>query len=123
MNRLSPLAAACCLFYFASAHAAGNAAQGRAVYQMRCAACHSPDYNGIGPAHRGVFGRAIGRAPGYDYSPALRAAQGVWDAASLDRWLADPEKFLPGQRMNVRIEDARARADVIEYLRELSGRE
>ncbi|MFN3749927.1 MAG: hypothetical protein ACK4SR_01045 [Thiobacillus sp.] len=29
----------------------------------------------------------------------------AWDAASLDRWRADPEKFVPGQRMLVKMPD------------------
>jgi cytochrome c len=40
------------------AAAAGDAEAGLALYQSRCSACHSLDYNGVGPAHRGVFGRA-----------------------------------------------------------------
>jgi cytochrome c len=37
--------------------APADATRGQAVYQARRAACHSPDFNGVGPAHRGVFGR------------------------------------------------------------------
>jgi len=70
-----------------------------------------------------VFGRRIGQAPGYDYSPALKAATDIWTLKNLDRWLTDPEKFLPGQRMGFSLEDARDRANVIEYLKRISGRE
>ena len=35
---------------------------------------------------------------------------------TLDRWLADPESLIPGQRMGYRVDDARDRADLIEYL-------
>lgn len=68
------------------------------------------------PKHRGLFGRVAGTVPGYAYSPALREARLVWDAASLERWLADPEKLLPGQRMNYSVSDAGERADLIRYL-------
>ncbi len=101
----------------ASAHAAGNADRGRALYQARCTACHSLDYNGAGPAHRGVYGRAAGKAPGYSYSDALKSLRLTWNDETLDHWLADPEKVAPGQRMGVNVPDAQDRADLIAYLK------
>jgi cytochrome c len=100
---------------------AGDLDAGLALYQTRCAACHSLDYNGIGPAHRGVFGRQAARAPGFAYSDALKASHVVWDEASLDRWLADPEKFVPGQRMGVNVPEAAARRDLIAYLKQAAA--
>jgi cytochrome c len=91
---------------------------GRALYQARCAACHSLDYNGAGPAHRGVFGRQSAQAPGFAYSNALRAVRQVWTEDTLDRWLTDPEKFAPGQRMGVSVPDAQERAQLIAYLKQ-----
>jgi len=107
----------------AIATAAGDAELGRQIYLNRCTACHSPDFNGVGPAHRGVFGRPIGKLTGYEYSPALKAASETWTTENLDRWLTDPEKFLPGQRMGIRVEDEVERANVIEYLKTLQKRE
>lgn len=101
--------------------AAGDAAAGLALYQSRCTACHSLDHNGIGPAHRGVFGRSAARAPGFDYSDALKASRLVWNEETLDRWLADPEKLVPGQRMGVSVPDAKERSDLIAYLKQASG--
>ena len=105
----------------APVHAAGNADAGLTLYQARCAACHSLDYNGVGPAHRGVFGRGAARAPGFAYSDALKSSHLVWDEASLERWLADPEKLAPGQRMGVNVPDAKDRADLIAYLKKASA--
>ncbi|MGE5337470.1 MAG: c-type cytochrome [Gemmatimonadota bacterium] len=102
----------------AAAHAAGDADRGRTLYQARCTACHSLDYNGVGPAHRGVYGRAAGTAPGYAYSPALKSTRLSWNDETLDRWLADPEKVAPGQRMGVNVPDAQDRADLIAYLKQ-----
>jgi cytochrome c len=111
-----PLAA--CLAALAwSASAAGDAEAGRALYQSRCTACHSLDYNGVGPAHRGVFGRVAAQAPGFAYSDALKSSSQVWSDDSLDRWLADPEKFAPGQRMGFSVPDA---VDLIEFLKQAS---
>ncbi|MBV8379660.1 MAG: c-type cytochrome [Paucibacter sp.] len=117
--RLALLALVAC----STAHAdpTGDAARGLALYQARCTACHSVDYPGVGPAHRGVFGRQAGMAKGFDhYSPALKASGLVWTEANLDRWLTDPEKLVPGQAMNISVPDPAERADLIAYLRTLT---
>jgi cytochrome c len=100
---------------------AADSEAGRALYQARCTACHSLDFNGVGPAHRGVFGRAAAQAPGFAYSDALKASGLVWNEDTLDRWLADPEKVAPGQRMGVSVPDAEDRSDLIAYLKTASA--
>lgn len=105
----------------ASAPAAANApadaiARGRALHASRCSVCHALAAHGVGPMHQGVWGRRAGSAAGYDYSPALRRSKVIWDAATLNLWLQDPEAFLPGQKMGVRVMDAGDRADLIAYL-------
>jgi len=100
---------------------AADATRGQALYQARCAACHSPDFNGVGPAHRGVFGRLAGTAKGYaGYSAALKKSGLTWNEANLDRWLADPEALVPGQAMGISVPDAGERADVIAFLHTLA---
>jgi len=111
------LAGAALLAPFTPALAAGDADAGLALYQARCSACHSLDHNGVGPAHRGVFGRGAALAPGFAYSDALKSSHLIWDEASLERWLADPEKAAPGQRMGISVPDAKDRADLIAYLK------
>ena len=101
---------------------AGDAARGAQVYEDNCTGCHSLDANRVGPAHRGVFGRKAGSAPGFDYSPALKKAGFTWDAARLDKWLANPQGFVPGAKMPFRLMNAQQRADVIAYLRKESGK-
>lgn len=61
LNRLVAAAFACLAALAGPALAAGDADAGRVLYQARCAACHSLDYNGAGPAHCGVLGRAAGQ--------------------------------------------------------------
>ncbi len=110
-----------CALLATTASAAPDASRGLAVYQARCAACHSPDFNGIGPAHRGVFGRLAGTAKGFgNYSPALKGSGLTWNEANLDRWLANPEALVPGQAMGISLPDAGERADVIAFLRTLA---
>ena len=94
----------------------GDAERGKALYDSRCTACHSLDHSRIGPAHRGVFGRHAGQVVGFEYSPALRRSHVVWNARALDRWLTNPELFIPGQKMSYTVPDAQDRADIIAFL-------
>ena len=58
-----------------------------------------------GPNLRGVIDRRAGTQPGFRFSPALieAGARGlVWTRATLDAYLADPERFLPGTEMACR---------------------
>jgi cytochrome c len=106
----------------APAFTAGDPARGEALYEARCGACHSLDAHRVGPRHRGVFGRRAGSEPDYVYSPALKRSQTVWDECTLDRWLTDPERLIPGQRMGYQVAQPEDRADLIAFLRRASGR-
>lgn len=104
--------------------AAALAVEGRAVFERHCAACHaiaaaaSP---GAGPNLSGIIGRRVGSDPDFDYSPVLQAAREagrVWDAPSLEEFLADPEAMFPGIWMGANgLRDAGDRLAIIEYLR------
>jgi cytochrome c len=101
------------------ADAAGNPEAGAQVFRT-CAACHTlePGAHRTGPSLAGVFGRKAGTAEGFHrYSDALRSADLVWREETLNGFLADPQAFLPGNRMTFPgIADAQDRADVIAYL-------
>lgn len=94
----------------------GNAVQGKAIYEAKCSACHSPDNDRVGPKHAGVLGRKAGGVKGYDYSPELARSKLVWTQAKLLSWLTDPEALIPGQRMGYSLGLAQERADVVAYL-------
>ena len=81
----------------------GDAGRGAGLYEARCGACHSLDANRVGPAHRGVYGRRAGAAPGFAYSPALKASGLVWTAGNLDLWLSAPTKLVKGTSMGFRM--------------------
>ena len=85
-----------------------------------CKACHSLDAGGqnmIGPALFGFFGSAAGEQAGFDYSPAMQAADFVWTPRALDAWLAQPGRFLPGNRMTFGgVASQQNRDDLIAYL-------
>ena len=99
-----------------AAHADGDPAAGRQLYASRCAACHSLEYNGVGPTHKNLAGRKAGTVPGYSYSNALKQSGVTWNEETLTRWLSDPEKFIPGQKMFISIPDPRERADLVAFL-------
>ena len=90
--------------------------QGRLIVETRCSACHSLDVNRVGPALGTVWGRVAGKAPDFDYSPALAAASHVWGGDKLLAWLENPEVLVPGQRMGYSLTQAQDRLDVVAYL-------
>lgn len=100
----------------------GDAASGRLVFEKRCTGCHALTQDREGPRLQGGYGRAAGTVPNFDYSNALRSAHVQWNETTLDRWLADPDAFLPGNNMEFHVARPQERADVIRFLREQSGR-
>jgi cytochrome c len=100
----------------------GDAVKGKELYESRCVACHSVDENRVGPAHHGVYGRKAGLAVGYEYSDAVRKAKIVWSEKTLDKWLTNPEKLIPGQKMGYSVAEARDRQDLIAYLKSISDK-
>jgi cytochrome c len=108
----------------AAAAAEGDPQAGAQLFG-NCAACHSltPGRHMTGPSLAGVWNRKAGTAEGFArYSDALKAADVTWNAETLDRWLADPRGFIPGNRMTFPgIKDAKARADLIAYLQTASS--
>lgn len=95
----------------------GNAERGATLYSERCGGCHSIDANRVGPAHRGVVGRRAGIAPGFIYSPALKASRLLFNEVTIDRWLINPQVVVPRARMYFRLGEPQERADVIAYLK------
>jgi cytochrome c len=99
---------------------AQDAAAGKAVF-AQCAACHSIDgSNGVGPSLQGVVGRKAGTFPGFRYSRAMKSATITWDGPTLDAYVAEPQKALPGNVMPFSgLPDAKQRADLVAYLQAL----
>jgi len=70
---------------------------------------------------KGLFGRKAGGVEGFPYSPALSGSSLSWDVQNLDRFLANPQLVLPGNRMlSPPISDPAARADLIFFLRRVT---
>ncbi len=93
---------------------------GADLYRRHCAVCHSlePGENKLGPSLAGVVGGKAGQAPGYNYSAAMRAAAGVWDAGRLDGFLENSRAAVPGNKMIFVAKTSPAdRAAIIGFLR------
>jgi nitrite reductase (NO-forming) len=96
----------------------GDATAGRQVFK-KCEVCHSlePGKTLVGPSLAGVIGRKAGSEPDYDYSPAMKQSGLVWNPATLDSYLDDPQKVVPGNKMPFPgLKTDRDRADVIAFL-------
>lgn len=102
---------------FKNAGSHGDPKAGEAIYS-RCLACHALGYDRTGPRHCGLFGRRAGSVVGFAYSNAMKHSKIVWDEKTLDRFLANPLKVVPGTAMGYAgIRDNRERADLIAYLK------
>jgi cytochrome c len=99
----------------------GDAKHGQDLFQRRCTSCHNLDTEKEGPRLRGVFGRKSASISTFTYSDALKGANLTWDAANLDKWLTDTDKFIPDNDMNISLKNPDERADIIAYLKSLSN--
>ncbi len=105
---------------------------GAGLYIDRCSRCHglvddSAAARGffrpavvlpLGPTLRGVWGRRAGTVSGFRYSDAFlaRASGIVWNADTLNPWIADSQAMIPGSYMIVKV-PPEERGPIIEYLR------
>ena len=95
---------------------------GKETFEKRCSGCHALDRDKEGPRLRGVYGRVAGSVDTFEYSEALKKSKITWTDETLEQWLADTEKLVPGNDMTFHVEKAAERADIIAYLRENSGK-
>ena len=98
-----------------------NPSEGRRFFATNCAACHStsPGVNQTGPSLARIIGRKSGTAPGFNYSPGLKAANITWTAPSLDSWLQKPTNNVHTTRMLICVPSRTDRQNLIDYLRTL----
>jgi cytochrome c len=107
--------------------AQGDAAAGQAVFDQKCASCHSVaadlTHGLLGPNLLGVVGRTAGTVAGWDFSQALKDSKVVWTEENLTKWLTDTTAFVPMAQMDLRVPNRIEREDVIAYLESLKPKE
>jgi glucose/arabinose dehydrogenase len=69
----------------------------------------------------GILGRRAGSGANFSYSKALGESRLIWDAATLDGFLANPMATVPGTTMLVSMPDAGIRRDLIAYMATLTA--
>ena len=97
----------------------GDADNGALIYKDACGQCHqlNPGLNKKGPQLMNIYGAPAAKLADYTYSEGLKASGWVWDAQTLDTYIADAEKAIPDSKMLADpMPDAKERADVIAYL-------
>jgi cytochrome c len=85
-----------------------------------CIACHTLEPDGgnrAGPSLHGVFGRRLATAAGYDFSPALRTLDIVWNAETIARLFElGPNAYTPGTKMPEQTLGAGERTALVKFL-------
>ena len=107
--------------------AQGDPAAGQAVFDQKCASCHSVaadlTHGLLGPNLVGVVGRTAGTVAGWDFSPALKDSKVTWTEENLNKWLTDTTAFVPMAQMDLKVPSRFEREDVISYLKSLKPNE
>jgi cytochrome c len=102
-----------------------QAADPQMAFNNACRTCHSMKEgdNRLGPSLAGVVGRKAGTLPGYAYSPSMQNSGVTWDEATLDRFIANPDQVVGGNKMKpfTSISDETQRKDIIAFLKSISG--
>ena len=98
-----------------------GADRGKAVFLTNaCSTCHGvtkEDTMKVGPSLFGVVGRKAGTAQSLlGASENLKKYGVIWNADTLDEFLANPDAKVPGTPMSAALTDPQQRADVIAYL-------
>jgi cytochrome c2 len=125
MNGMTKAASILAIAVLALGARAGTAAaDGADIFNDDCSVCHSsdPGTNKLGPSLAGVVGRKSASIGDFSYSPAMTKAGLTWDKATLDKYLTDPQKVVPGTKMLFPgITNDADRKTLIDYLATLQG--
>jgi cytochrome c len=80
---------------------AQDAQKGAAVFNV-CLACHTIGpgaQNKIGPELNGLDDRKAGTVPSFDYSDANKDSGIIWNEATFEEYIKNPQAKIPGTKM------------------------
>jgi cytochrome c len=101
------------------------AEDGQLAFNNVCRTCHTlkEGDNRLGPSLHKIIGRKAGSLPNYSYSNAMKGADLVWDRATLDRFISNPDQVVPGNNMKPYggLASAEERAKIIAFLEANEG--
>jgi cytochrome c len=127
MRTATPILFLATILALLAAPAAGQDREGgQLLFNNACRTCHTlrPGDNRLGPNLHNIVGRKAGSLNDYgNYSSSMKSADLVWDKATLDRFIANPDQVVPGHNMKPYggIASPEERATIIAYLERGGG--